>query len=101
MTVKLNAKFAVTGVETGSQGGAGEHGPGGRGHDETTLTGAAAAKVEAAALAKVPGSTIVRVETDADADGATYEAHITKADGTEATVKLDKNFQVTGVETGW
>jgi uncharacterized membrane protein YkoI len=54
--------------------------------------------VKAAALAKVPGSTVVRVETDAD--GATYEAHITNPDGTEATVKLDKNFQVTGVETG-
>jgi uncharacterized membrane protein YkoI len=95
VTVKLDAKFAVTGVETG---GPGEHGSGGRGHDEAALTGTAAAKVTAAALAKVPGSTIERVENDAD--GATYEAHLTKADGTEATVKLDKNFQVTGVENG-
>jgi hypothetical protein len=38
------------------------------------------------------------VETDAD--GATYEAHLTKPDGTRATVELDQNFQVTGVESG-
>jgi hypothetical protein len=29
-----------------------------------------------------------------------YEAHMTKADGTEVTVKLDKNFKVTAVESG-
>ena len=40
-----------------------------------------------------PDATIERMETDAD--GATYEAHITKADGTRATVLLDANFTVT------
>jgi uncharacterized membrane protein YkoI len=95
VTVKLNAKFAVTGVETG---GPGEQNWAGRGHDEAALTGSAATKVRAAALARVPGSTVDRVEKDAD--GATYEAHVTKPDGTEATVKLDKNFRVTGVESG-
>src|SRR5258708_5993940 len=49
--------------------------------DETLLTGDALAKVTAIANAKVPGGTIVRVETDADGN-ATYEAHMTKADGT-------------------
>ncbi|WP_238164616.1 hypothetical protein [Kribbella pittospori] len=28
-------------------------------------------------------------------DGAKYEVHMTKADGTEITVKLDANFKVT------
>ena len=37
---------------------------------------------------------------ETDADGTTYEAHITKSDGSTATVKFDKNFKVTGVETG-
>ncbi|MEN8584477.1 hypothetical protein ABFP37_17410 [Burkholderia sp. RS01] len=37
---------------------------------------------------------------ETDADGATYEAHITKADGTRATVLLDANFKVTGTEEG-
>jgi hypothetical protein len=37
--------------------------------DETVLTGDTATKVREAALAKVPGGTIVRVETDADGEG--------------------------------
>ncbi|WP_426979937.1 hypothetical protein ACQCSU_09740 [Pseudarthrobacter sp. O4] len=32
---------------------------------------------------------------ETDADGATYEAHITKAECTRATVLLDANFTVT------
>ena len=69
----------------------------GRG-DEKALTGTTADRVRAAALAKVPGATVDRLETDAD--GAAYEAHLTKPDGTRVTVKLDKSFAVTGVETG-
>jgi hypothetical protein len=59
--------------------------------DETPLTGDALAKVTAIAEAKVPGGTIVRVETDADGV-ATYEAHMTKADGSPVTVYVDSNF---------
>jgi len=66
--------------------------------DEKALDAAAAAKVKAAALKAVPGGTVYRVETDAG--DATYEAHMTKADGTLVTVKLDKNFTVTAVEAG-
>ncbi len=66
--------------------------------DEKVLTGTDAAKAKAAALKAVPGGTIIRVETDAG-DGV-YEAHMKKADGTLVTVKLDKNFAVTKVETG-
>ena len=62
------------------------------------LTGTDAEKAKAAALKAVPGGTIIRVETDAG-DGV-YEAHMKKADGTLVTVKLDKNFVVTKVETG-
>ena len=69
------------------------HGPG-----ETLLTGSTAAKVTAAAKAAVPGGTIIRVETDSG--GATYEAHMTKADGSEVTVKLDASFKVTAVQDG-
>ncbi|MET1064130.1 MAG: hypothetical protein ABWX85_04105 [Arthrobacter sp.] len=65
---------------------------------EQLLTGDTAARVEAAAKAANPGATIVRVETDAE--GAAYEAHIRKADGTSATVKLDASFNVTGTEAG-
>ncbi len=65
--------------------------------DETLLTGTTADKVEAAVLAKYPGATIVRLETDSD---GVYEAHITKADGTEVSIEVDKSFAVTGVEQG-
>jgi uncharacterized membrane protein YkoI len=63
------------------------------------LTGDALAKMRALALAKVPGGTIVRVETDADGNAA-YEAHMVKADGTPATVYVNKQFQVVSVQTG-
>jgi hypothetical protein len=65
---------------------------------EALLTGDTAASVTAAAQAAVPDGTIDRVENDAE--GATYEAHMTKADGSHVTVKLDDAFNVTGIETG-
>jgi hypothetical protein len=65
---------------------------------EQLLTGDTADKAKAAALAAVPGGTVQRVENDAE--GATYEAHMTKSDGSQVTVKMDANFKVTGVETG-
>ena len=65
--------------------------------DETLLTGSALAKVTAIANSKVPGGTIVRVETDADGV-ATYEAHMTKADGSPVTVYVDSNFQFVSVK---
>jgi uncharacterized membrane protein YkoI len=66
--------------------------------DETPLTGDTLAKVKAGALAEVPNATIVRVETDADGNAA-YEAHVVKADGTPATVYVDKQFDVVSVES--
>ena len=90
---------------TGSQGGSSStarpadpatmsHGPG-----ETLLTDGTADKVKQAALDKVSGATVIRVETDSE--GAAYEAHLRKADGTEVTVKLDKQYQVTDVVNGF
>jgi hypothetical protein len=55
--------------------------------------------VTAAAKAKVPGGTIIRVETDADGNAA-YEAHMVKADGTPVTVYVNKQFEVVSVESG-
>jgi hypothetical protein len=66
--------------------------------DETPLTGDALAKVTAIAKEKVPGGTVVRVETDADGHAA-YEAHMTKSDGTPVTVYVDKSFNFVSVET--
>jgi hypothetical protein len=92
--------------------GAGQPGPGGarrdptepgghvgaNGKTEVALAGDVAAKVKAAAEAKVPGGTVERVETDVD-HGSPYEAHVRKADGTELEVLVNSDFQVTAVNT--
>jgi hypothetical protein len=67
------------------------------GTTEEVLTGDAASSVEAAVLAAYPDATIERMETDAE--GAVYEAHVTLADASRATVKLDASFTVTETET--
>ena len=63
------------------------------------LTGDALAKVTAVAKDALPGATVVRVETDADGN-AKYEAHVTKSDGSQVTVKVDSGFKVTSIEDG-
>jgi uncharacterized membrane protein YkoI len=67
--------------------------------DETLLTGDTASKVRAAALARVDGGTIERVETDADGNAA-YEAHMTNADGSRVMVYVNAQFEVVSVESG-
>jgi uncharacterized membrane protein YkoI len=95
VTVQVDGAFKVTSVDEG-KGGGGRHGDkGGRG-DETALTGDTAAKVTAAAEKAVPGGTVDRVETDSD--GSPYEAHVTKADGSHVTVKVNEAFEVTSVD---
>jgi uncharacterized membrane protein YkoI len=104
VTVLVDKDFKATSVETHPDGGPG--GPGGRhgGHggpggrpDEAALTGDTADKVTAAAKAKVPGGTVLRVEADGDGDSA-YEAHVRKSDGTEVEVLVDKDFKATAVK---
>jgi hypothetical protein len=98
------------GLTYGNRGGAygapngGHQGGGGNGDesksqrpDERLLTGETASKVRAAALAKYPGATIQRVETDSD---GVYEAHLTTKSGQRITVEVDKSFKVTGEEAG-
>lgn len=63
------------------------------------LTGNVEAQVRKAALAKVSGGTIERVETDADGNAA-YEAHMVKSDGSRVTVYVNKSFEVVSVSTG-
>jgi len=99
-----------TGAATSAPEGRGQRPGGGANHDpskgghtangitETVLTGDDATKATAAAQAAVPDGTIERVETDAE--GAAYEAHVAKADGSHVTVKMDSNFAVTSIEDG-
>ncbi|MDE3083322.1 MAG: hypothetical protein KGJ39_07880 [Acidobacteriota bacterium] len=68
------------------------HGP-----RETLLTGSDLATATAAAEAAVPGSTVLRAEIN---PSGTYEVHVKKADGTYATVRLDRSFAEISIETG-
>ena len=92
-TVATPTLPALTASATATQ-----QGWGGQRSDETPLTGDALASVTKAATAKVPGGTIVRVETDADGNAA-YEAHMTAADGSRTTVYVDKSFNVVSVDS--
>jgi len=89
-----NTSTSATAAAATTNPAAVTHGPG-----EALLTDGTANKVKAAALAAVPGGTVIRVETDSA--GSPYEAHVRKSDGSIVTVKVDKNFKVTSTESGF
>jgi hypothetical protein len=98
------ASAPSTAAPSGAPGGArpdptkpGGH-VGANGKTEAALPSDVAAKVTAAAKAKVSGGTVLRVETDVD-HGSPYEAHVRKSDGTEVEVLVDSSFNVTAVNT--
>lgn len=67
--------------------------------DEEAVSSDVAAKLTAAAQAKYPGATVIRAETDGD--GAAFEVHLKKADGSVVTVKFDASYNITGTEEGF
>ena len=71
-----------------------------QGPGETLLTGTDRSKATAAAQASQSGATVIRAETDSSGKG-TYEVHMKKADGSDVTVYLDANFNVTSSDTGF
>ena len=79
----------------GSPPTAGQRPPGGP-MMGTPVTGTAAAKAKAAALAKYPGT----VERVLKSPSAGYEVHVIQNDGSEVHVLVSAAFKVTGVETG-
>ena len=87
---------AISSVVSGQFGSPADmaHGPG-----EKLLTGSDASKATAAAEAAVANGTVIRVETDSN--GASYEAHMQKADGSFVTVKMDDSFNVTSTDDGF
>lgn len=96
--VLLNTNFAVISTRTEAHHGGRDGRGGAHARSEQELSGAIAAKVKATVLAGIPGATIDRMsaEDPAEGNGAAYEAHVTKADGTHVVVLLDKNFAVKG-----
>ena len=61
------------------------------------LSADVAAKVKAAALAKVPGATVLRTEAGGPYNTA-YHAHIKTAGGTEQVVLVNDKFEATAVQ---
>jgi hypothetical protein len=84
------ATFAAAATKSTSSSSSSQRAP------ETSLTGDTAAKVKAAAEAKVPGGTVLRVE-QGGRDGAAYHAHVRKADGSEVVVLVNSSFEATSV----
>src|SRR5262249_34114288 len=101
VTVILDKDYNVLPVETGhGVGGRGGRGKGPGGNGETDLTGDAATKAKAAALAKVGGTADrATTENDSSTTAAKYEVHVTKTDGTHVVVILDQDYNVLSVET--
>jgi hypothetical protein len=68
------------------------------------LSSDVAAKVKAAALAKVPGATVLRTEAGAPY-GTPYHAHVRTSDATLEVVLIDSSFKATAVQAdrrgGW
>jgi hypothetical protein len=65
--------------------------------EETELTGDQATQAIAAAEAAQPDATVERAETDSEGD---FEVHMTLEDGSDITVKLDADFNVTETVEG-
>jgi uncharacterized membrane protein YkoI len=69
------------------------------GNGETPVTGTKATDLKAAALKQVPGGTVESVTTETDYNGAAYEVHVTKSDGTEVEVLFDTNLKYLTTQT--
>lgn len=75
--------------------------PGTAAHEdaERAVTGAAAAKAQAAAVKAAGGGTAGDVTTDYFGHG--YEVTVTKSDGSKVEIHLDSSFNVMGGPGGW
>jgi hypothetical protein len=67
------------------------------GRDRQPLSADTAAKVKAAALAKVPGATVLETEAGGPY-GTPYHAHVKTSDGKLQVVLVDAAFQATAVQ---
>ena len=92
----IASSTSSSGSQSGTDSARGGHTA--NGITEQQLTGSTATRVRNAVLAANPGATIHRMDTYAYR--AVYEAHITTADGSRVTVKLDGSFNITATEAG-
>lgn len=96
LAVAALAALALGGAAiAGAAGNAGP--PAGPKHDRVQLSSATAAKVKAAALAKVPGATVLETESGGPY-GTAYHAHVKTSAGKLEVVLVDKSFNATAVQ---
>ena len=100
--MKRRNQVAVAGVAVLALGGIGTgavaaSGVGDNDASETAITGPARDKAEQAALDEVGEGRVTGTEVD-DEEGK-YEVEVTKDDGTQVDVHLDKNFAVIGTDS--
>jgi hypothetical protein len=86
---------AVAANAAGVTGGGG--GKEAKEHPDKAITGAALGKASAAALAKVGQGKVT--ETEAGDEESAYQVEVTKDDGTQVDVNLDKDFHVIKTQT--
>ena len=67
------------------------------GNGETALTGTTLSSATAAALAAVPGGTVVSATTENDASTGAYEVIVRTTDGSHVKVIEDASFTVLSV----
>jgi uncharacterized membrane protein YkoI len=103
MRTKLKGALLAAGVIAAAAGGgaaiAGATGGGDRedrGPDRA-ITGSALDRASQAALQAAGGGKVT--ETEAGDEDSHYEVEVTKADGTQVDVQLDRGFAVVGSET--
>jgi uncharacterized membrane protein YkoI len=65
--------------------------------DGAALTGSTLQRASAAAVKAAGGGRVTETEHESE-EGATYEVEVTKADGSEVEVLLDRSFNVVSVE---
>ena len=93
----LGGAALANATDGGSSGSSSTPGTTGARPQREPLASDVAAKVEAAALEKVPGATVLRTEAGGPY-GTAYHAHIRTAAGTEQVVLVNASFEATAVE---
>jgi uncharacterized membrane protein YkoI len=74
-----------------------ENGPEERGDSEASITGSALEKAGAAALESTGGGQVT--ETETGDEESYYEVEVSRDDGSQVDVQLDRQFNVVGSET--
>ena len=106
MKDKLKGVLIATGVVAvlatggaaiaGAAGGGNAGDPADKGEKETPITGSALDRASQVALKEVGSGKVTQTEAG-DEEGA-YEVEVTKADGSQVDVHLDKSFAVIGTK---